>query len=484
MSISRCVRLFALIGALAAVLSSTPARGDWREASGKLAQATVSVEMASAEPSASEEADAPSDPQTAFASGTILSADGLIVTVDLAGAEQATFRVRLPGGETLSAKSLVVDHRSGLRLLKADIDDLKPLALAEDEVEVGQPIATLAVDSSRPVRYVRKSPPRVLSVGIVSATGRQMEGVLTPLIQTDIRAGMGSAGSPLVDQVGRLVGIVIGAEGADPAEGATFAIPASYIAELLDFRRGEATVVVHAAYLGVQLQTPEDREGAKIGQVFDDSPAAKAALKEGDLIVAVDGEEVADPEDLSSRIGRLAAGAEATLRLIRGDEEREIKVVLGRREAQRPVLLSRLQDIELIRPAELQYKIVPAPNMEQVNEDYTKTLQRLLTELMAKQQAQSAKPAAPAQAAPPASGTFRPYGAPPATPAPKVRIKPPATQLPDVRLETEWTPLTVRVQRPDGDRRIDELAKDVKALREDVQKLAEQLKSIAERLEQ
>lgn len=449
MLVCRLIQLCVLGLAVSAASAADPTRADWQDAAKELIAATVSVEMESADRPATGE----SEPLTVFASGTVVSEDGLIVTTDIADAEDATWRVRLRIGETLEARTVAVDRRSRLRLLHVEGDEWKPLAVAEENVAVGQQVATLAVDQSRHVRYVRKNQPRVLSVGLITAIERQVEDVAAPLIQTDLRAGMGSAGSPVVNQEGKLVGIIFGSQGKTANEGAMLAIPARYLVELLELQRREETVVVHPAYLGVQLATPKDGEGAEIARVFDGAPAAKAGLKEGDRIVAVNGKEVEDAEDLTALVGRLSAGDEAKIIVMRRDgDEQTITVTLGRREteaAERP----RSAWIDLDVPHEYRLHMLPTPGEGGISDAYTEALEKALGELLNNRGT-------------PGSNLLEPqpyYGVPaPTAPAPSA----------------------LRVQRSDLDRRLNDLAEEVKALRDDVQRLTEQLKTVAEKLDE
>jgi S1-C subfamily serine protease len=446
--------LAALLWALSLV-SAAPA--DDREAAKSLLAATVTVEVESTSDAATSTGDdstAKSDSSArsvlAVASGTIVAPEGLIVVTQIPHGENAEYYVRPGAGERLPARVVVSDRRSGLRLLQADaIRSLPHLKLALEPVEVGQRVLAAVVYQGRPVRYVRPHPPHHLSAGIVAAAGRRAEGFAVELFQTDVRAGAGSAGAPLVDENGRLVGVLVAADESQPQNEVTLAIPAHYVGELLKVRTGEETVVIHPAYLGVQLEPAEDGAGAKVTQVFDDSPAAKAGVEAGDIVTAFNGEEVQSPEDLTALVGRLKSGAEATVKLKRGDEQPELAVVLGERP-QTDSASPQEYSLELSLPG--QYRVLPLGTGGGTSSADQQTL-NALSALLQQRQRQATQ-----------------------------RLGIINLKNSEIRNE-ELTPLTVYVQRPQADERLDRLTEEVKTLSEEVKKLSEQLQAISKKLE-
>jgi membrane-associated protease RseP (regulator of RpoE activity) len=284
--------------------------------------------------------------------------------------------------------------------------------------------------------------------------------VSVPLLQTDVQGSPGGAGAPLVDEAGRLVGIILGVQGAEPESGLTFAVPARFVAELLEAKESaDANVVIQRAYLGVQLETAEDDGGAKINQVIENTPAAAAGLQEGEVIVAVNDRQVQTAQELSALIGELPAGAKVTLTLRGEGEVESIEVVLGKapeRATHRETDAAEL-GIELARPG--QYRVVPLPVPGGGQEADAQRVTQALSLLLPTQQQPSPQNA---------------------------QRLPPTTQKMKTRaLESEeggLTPLTIYVQRSETDRRLEELSAQVKALRDEVQQLAEQLKGVTQRL--
>jgi hypothetical protein len=374
----------------------------------------------------------------------------------------------MPDGKRLPAKVLVSDRRSNLVLLKVEAGDLPHLEIAEQPAEVGQDVVAVVVDQGRAVRYVDPHRTRYIAVGIVAATERRVEGISVPLLQTDIRSGVGSAGAPLADENGRLVGIVAAAERSEGDEGSSLAIPARLVTDLLQATPGEDTVVIHPAYLGVRLNSSDDEGGAKVEEVFPDSPAAKTGVKEGDILVAVDGQAVDGPHEATMLIGEQTLGSKTALTLRRDGQERQILVVLGSREqAAAPPSQAQELAIELPRPA--QYRVVPLPQAEGANAADAQALTQALAKLLAQQQQQNAEQRGDAeQKAAEARSTLQAH-------------RKALTGQPD---ENRLTPLTIYVQRTETDRRLDQLTEEVKSLREDMKKLTEQLEAISRNLKE
>jgi hypothetical protein len=288
------------------------------------------------------------------------------------------------------------------------------------------------------VRYVRPHQPYSLASGFVAGTGRRADGVLVDLFEVGVQAGPGSSGAPVTDLHGRLVGIILAVDASQPDSKITLAVPARWVSDIL--RRYDPTdrVVIQPAYLGVQLSSTEDG-GAKITEVFENSPAAKAGLKAEDVVTSVDGQPIQSAEDLTAVIGQQKSGAEVSIRVQRGDEERELGVTL----AERPSAASEPTtdpatgyDLELITPGE--YRVAPVPGRGAVD---TQVLERL-SKLLQQSQGQGDAPAA----------------------------------------ATELRPLGLYVQRPEADQRLDRLTDEVKSLREEVRKLSEQLAALSRKL--
>jgi hypothetical protein len=247
-----------------------------------------------------------------------------------------------------------------------------------------------------------------------------------------------------------LLGILVAADVSQQESDATLAIPARYVTELLTVASGEKTIVIQPAYLGVQLEPSEEGKGARIVQVFDDSPAAMAGVQTGDIVAALNGEEVQTPEDLTGLVGQLRSGARVVLRLKRGDNTPEVEAVLGERpQPQASSIELAEQRLELAIPG--RYHVVPLPEGAGAAQVDPKTVETVTAWLRSAAQRDQHS----------AAGTFRKT---------------------EVRRE-ELTPLTVYVQRPEADERLDKLTDEVKSLSEEVKKLSEQLQALSKKLD-
>ncbi len=257
------------------------------------------------------------------ASATLVSSDGLLVTrLDAAHGEE--LKVTFSDGRTLQAKLLVYDHRTGLQLLKVDAEKLPHLEVAEDDVELGQPVLAAACTGLRS---------REVAQGIVAATGCSLPDVPCDTVQTDALVGPMSAGGPLVDAEGRLVGIVAAKEGQNAQQrGPAFAIPARWVSALLDAGKGEETRVIQRGLLGIVLDASSSDKPV-VRKIMEDQPAGKAGIRVGDEIVAVGGSPVSEPDDVVREIGRCQAGDRVRITVRRDGQQQEFEVTLSAREA-------------------------------------------------------------------------------------------------------------------------------------------------------
>ncbi len=181
-----------------------------------------------------------------------------------------------------------------------------------------------------------------LTVGVVSATGRTSLGIndYEDFIQTDAAINPGNSGGPLVNLDGEVVGMntaIFSRSGGYMGVG--FAIPINMVKNIASqlLEGGEA---VTRGHLGIMIQslTPElaesfglkQSQGILVAQVMEDSPAAKAGLKQGDLIVGYKGKAVSDIGSFRNDVSLTPPDTKTKLRIVRNGQEREIGVVIGR----------------------------------------------------------------------------------------------------------------------------------------------------------
>ena len=264
-------------------------------------------------------------------SGFIVSADGYIITnrhvVD--GADKIT--VKLNDKREFPAKVIGNDAQSDIALLKIDAKELPTVAIGDaDNLKVGQWVFAIGAPFGLE---------RTATKGIVSALGRSLPNdTYVPFIQTDVPINPGNSGGPLFDLNGKVVGInsqIFSRSGG--YMGLSFAIPVDVAMEVVAQLKADGRVT--RGWIGVTLQeVTQDLarsfnlaqpNGALVAEVGDNSPAAKAGLKAGDVIVAYAGKPIIDSADLPPLVGSTKPGSERVLTVIRNGKQQDITVALG-----------------------------------------------------------------------------------------------------------------------------------------------------------
>ncbi len=268
-------------------------------------------------------------------SGVIVSKDGYILTNNHVVDDAENVQVELQDGRNFVAKVVGKDPKSDLAVVKIDAHDLPVVTIADsDKAEVGDVV--LALGNPFDVG------PSV-TMGIISATGRTSLGVegengYEDFIQTDAAINPGNSGGALIDTEGRLIGIntaIFSRSGGN--QGVGFAIPSSLAREvmlsLVDYGK------VTRGYLGVGIQslTPDlarefkikGNHGALVGEVMPNSPADKAGLKSGDVIVEFNNKPVIDSPRLRLEVSRMAPGQKVPLVVERDGSSQTFDVKLG-----------------------------------------------------------------------------------------------------------------------------------------------------------
>jgi serine protease Do len=277
-------------------------------------------------------------PQAGEGSGVIVDDDGHIVTnyhvID--GAQEVT--VKLADGRTVSDVRVVgADPPADLAVLKIDSGGLTAAPWGRSEsLEVGEEVLAIG----NPYRF-----DRTVTAGIISAKDRQ--GVVGELshqefLQTDAAVNPGNSGGPLVNMKGEVIGINTAIFGR-AYQGISFAIPSDMARETYRQLR-ETGKVKPRGWLGVTLDEIseldaarfglERGEGVRVKGVVRRSPADRAGIEPGDVILRWNGQEIDDPSSLSLAVVRTPVGSEATVELIRGGQPTEIAVRVGERPAQ------------------------------------------------------------------------------------------------------------------------------------------------------
>jgi serine protease Do len=264
-------------------------------------------------------------------SGFIAHADGYVVSNNHVVDGASEIRVRLSDGREFPAKVLGRDPKTDLALLKIEATGLPTVPLGDSEaLQVGEPV--MAIGNPFGLE-------QTVTTGIVSGTGRVIGGgPYDDFIQTDTSINPGNSGGPLINARGQAVGInaaIFSQSGGSIGIG--FAIPVNLAKPVLTQLAASGHVV--RGWLGVSIQpvTPElakglklsEAAGALVSSVTDGSPAAKAGLQPGDVILEYNGERVARADRLPGAVAATAAGREVPLAVMRDGKSMRLTVKVG-----------------------------------------------------------------------------------------------------------------------------------------------------------
>ena len=275
--------------------------------------------------------------EESLGSGIIVSSDGYILTANhvVHGADEIKVALGGDSGKEYDAKIVGTDPRTDVAVLKIDATGLPAITFGDSsQLEIGDVV--LAIGNPFGVG-------QTVTMGIVSALGRHGYGINGPMgyedfIQTDAAINPGNSGGALVDAEGRLVGINTWiASSSGGSEGVGFAVPANLARDVMESLIKSGKVI--RGYLGIH---PEDvtaglakgfgysgTTGALVGDVFPDTPADKAGLRDGDIITELNGKPITDANSLTLMVSECVPGSDATLKIFRDGETKTITVTLG-----------------------------------------------------------------------------------------------------------------------------------------------------------
>ena len=288
--------------------------------------------------------------QRGSGSGVILDASGLVVTNAhvVAGARRiqvllaqapagtpASKSIVRPRGELIGAQLVGIDRETDLAVLRIDAGNVPFLALGDsDEVRQGQMV--LALGSPFGLE-------NSVSLGVVSAVARQLEPEDPAIyIQTDAPINPGNSGGPLLNSHGQVIGINSAiASRSGGSEGVGFALPSNIVRNVFDQIRTGGRVRRGEIGVNAQTITPEIAAGLKLTQpygviladVMPGGPAAAAGLRQGDVVMSLDGKPMENGRQLEVNLYRRKAGEMVNLEVRRGAERRSFQVaVVDRKE--------------------------------------------------------------------------------------------------------------------------------------------------------
>lgn len=273
--------------------------------------------------------------QRSLGTGFLISADGYIVTNNhvVAGADTVLVNLQGSTGKDHSLKAQVIgtDEETDIALLKVKADTPLPFLNFgdSDKMEVGEWV--LAIGNPFGLGHT-------VTAGILSAKGRNIQsGPFDNFLQTDASINPGNSGGPLINMEGKVIGIntAIIASG----QGIGFAIPSSMAERIVNQLKQDKKV--SRGWIGVTIQDVDENTakalglpkvtGALIGSVMPDEPAAKGGMKDGDVVLEVNGKAIDDSSALLRAIATEAPGSKVNMVVWRDGERKDVTVQLGER---------------------------------------------------------------------------------------------------------------------------------------------------------
>src|SRR6266581_1166083 len=277
----------------------------------------------------------PREETRASGSGVIVDAKGYVLTNNHVIENAQDITVRLSDGRKFTAKLVGRDPKTDLAVLKVDAPALLPVAELgdSDQLRVGQ----WAIAIGNPFGL-----DRTVTVGIVSATARNRVGVATyeNFIQTDASINPGNSGGPLLNLDGKVIGINTAIVAA--GQGIGFSIPINQAREVM--RQLIASGRVVRGWLGIAIQDVTDelagtfgvKEGVLVAEVMKGGPAEAAGVRQGDVIVELNGAPIKEVPELQRRVAAVAPGQPVRLKVIRERKPVALSVTVTEMPAEEP----------------------------------------------------------------------------------------------------------------------------------------------------
>lgn len=275
----------------------------------------------------------PSLPQISQASGFIVSPDGYILTNNHVVDSHGNITVTLNDGREYPAKIIGEDDGTDIAVIKIEASNLPYLKLGNSSnLEVGQ----WAIAVGNPFGLQAS-----LTVGVISAKGRNNLDLarIEDFIQTDASINQGNSGGPLLNVKGEVIGIntAIATQGNSGSMGIGFAIPSNIALNVMD--QLIATGSVTRGFIGVILQPIDNDlaqafglkkiEGALVAEVTKGSPAEKAGLKQGDIILKYNDQSIENIAGLRNAIAMMKPGSKIALSILRDKKPEQISLEIG-----------------------------------------------------------------------------------------------------------------------------------------------------------
>ncbi len=270
--------------------------------------------------------------EQSLGSGVIVSSDGLIITNNHVVEEADGIKVLLEDRREFVGKVVGTDKKSDIAVIRIDAKDLPIVPWGNsDQLQVGEYV--MAIGNPFGLN-------QTVTMGIVSAIGRANVGIADyeDFIQTDAAINPGNSGGAMVNIAGELVGIntaIFTRSGGYMGIG--FAAPSNMVRSIMDSLVKSGKVV--RGWLGVSIQevTPalaeefglKETRGALVTDILPGSPAEKADIERGDVIIGFMGQEITDTGHLRNLVARVIVGTKATVTLVRDKKEKEVSVLIS-----------------------------------------------------------------------------------------------------------------------------------------------------------
>ena len=277
-------------------------------------------------------------------SGVIVSEEGYIITNNHVIDDTDEIKVRLFNGDEVKAELIGTDPETDIAVLKVEVENIPTVKIGNsDNAKVGSFVLAIGSPLSEDLAHT-------VSFGIVSARGRNI-GIIKndrgqaygyeDFIQTDAAINPGNSGGALIDMNGELIGInsaIASKSGGN--DGIGFAIPVKLAKRIMDDLIDDGAV--SRGYLGMYSAGEVDKtmaealglskaRGIIVGEIVEDSPADKGGLKEDDIIVSVEGDDISNYDTFRTKIASYQPGKNLKILIIRNGKEKEISLTLGTR---------------------------------------------------------------------------------------------------------------------------------------------------------
>ncbi|MFT7432693.1 MAG: serine protease Do [Alphaproteobacteria bacterium] len=282
-------------------------------------------------------------PKSSLGSGVVISKDGYVVTNNhVAGSAESEILIKFQDGTELKAKVIGKDKKNDLSLLKVEADKDLPFATLGDSDAIRVGDWTIAIGNPFGLGGT-------VTAGILSARSRNIQqGPYDDFLQTDAAINPGNSGGPLFNEAGEIIGIntaILSRTGGN--QGIGFAVPSNTVKHII------AQIKEHGhpvrGWLGVRIQTVTkelaealgltEQKGALVATVMADSPAEKGGIKEGDLILSVDGKPLKEMSDLPKLIAETPVDKKIKIKLKRGDKTKTLTVTIAKLDEEEEAIL-------------------------------------------------------------------------------------------------------------------------------------------------